>query len=90
MILKFLHNFFLSILFVHLVFHWYRPEIGRGNRYIILLSTGFRTPSCKITQLSAQFVKKLCGERVNKKLQRIKRTSFYKLTKFQRNPSKMT
>ena len=71
MILKFLHNLLWNILFVHLVSYWIRPEIGGGNPYILLLSMAFRTSSCKITQLSAQFVKKLCGEQVNKKLQTI-------------------
>ena len=41
-------------------------------------------------QLSVQFAKKLCGERVNKKLQKIKRILFYKLAKFQRNPAETT
>ena len=90
MIHKFLHNLPWRILFVHLVFYWIRPEIGGGNRYILSLSTAFRTSSCKITQFSAQFAKKVCGERVNEKLQKIKRTFFYKLAKIQRNPAETT
>ena len=90
MVRTFLHNLLWSIRFVRLVFYSIQPEVGGGNRYIILLATAFRTTSCKITQLSAQFVKKLCGERVNKKLQKIKLTFFYKLAKFQRNPAETT
>ena len=62
MILKFFHNILRSILFVHSVFYWIRPQIGDRNRFILLLSTAFRISSCKVTQLSAQFAKKLCSE----------------------------
>ena len=64
------------MLFIHLVFYWIRPEMGGGNRYILLLSTAFRTASCKITELSAEFAKKLCGEQVHRKLQKIERPFF--------------
>ena len=60
-------------------------EIGGGNRYILLLSTALRTVPSKITQFSAQFAKKLCGEWVNKNLEKIKRSFFYKLAKFQKS-----
>ena len=84
MILKFLHNLLWSIFLVHLVFDWIRPWIDGGNRFILLPTTAFCTSSCKITQISAQFVKKLFDERVNKKFQKIKGTFLYKLAKFRR------
>ena len=63
--LKFLRILLWSVLFIHLVFYWIQPEIR-----------GFPHSSYKITQLSAQFAKELCGERVDKKLQKIARTFF--------------
>ena len=50
------------MIYVLLVFYWVRLEISSENRYILLLSTAFRSSSCKFTQLSAQFAKKLFGE----------------------------
>ena len=67
-----------------------RLEIGDENRYVLLLSTAFRTSSYKLTQPSTQFAEKLCGERVNRKLQKIKRDFFYKFAMFNRNPAETT
>ena len=43
-----------------------------------------------ITQLLTQFAKKLCGERVNKKLQKIECSFFYNIAKIQQNPTEIT
>ena len=42
------------------------------------------------SQFRPFFAEKFCGERVNEKSQKIKRTFYYKLANSQRNPAEMT